>query len=152
MLVRGDSRNLACARRSGGSIERMTSRSELSLALAGAGAGALLLALALDTDAGPPAAAGAGVALLAAARAYRQVPEDKSHNAQMPLILPLALVASATGGLFAGLPLLSLPDAVGVTSGAIMVALVALPVGWVIGGLLPRSGWHRAGRPWRGNS
>lgn len=116
-------------------------------------AAAILVPLGLTATVGLPVVVGAVVFILAASHSYGQVPEEKSLGEQAPLGLLVLFVAMFVGSLLADLPLPRPPGFESLTARAVaeplVLAIIGCTTGWVLGGLLPGSGWQRAGRPWR---
>jgi hypothetical protein len=123
------------------------------LALLGVIAAAILVPLGLAATVGLPVVVGAVVFVLATSHSYGQVPEEKSLGEQAPLGLLLLFAAMLVCSVLANLPL---PRPTGfewltarTLAEPLVLAAVGCAAGWVFGGLLPGSGWQRAGRPWR---
>lgn len=116
-------------------------------------AAAILVPLGLTAAVGLPVVVGAVVFILAASHSYAQVPEEKSLGEQAPLGGVVLFAAMFVCGLLANLPLPHPAGAEWLTARALaeplVLAAVGWATGWVFGGVLPGSGWHRAGHPWR---
>lgn len=122
------------------------------LALAVAGALAVLFGIVVAV--GLPAVVGGAAALVTASHAWAHEPEQKSRGEQAPTLLTLVVVLAFTCALLTPLLLLAGPSgraaaAPGLLAGLLVTAVIGIAVGWSVGGLLPGSGWRRAGCLWR---